>query len=86
LLISGHQQHLRAFASAFGHQRQPYLDARACSLPSLSSTEWRLAAKTQAEQWAIHAAAAVAAELPRRMPGSSGQGIGQDFKISFILI
>ena len=61
---------MRAFASAFGHQRT-YLDLRSCpSIPSLSSTEWRLAAqlqhKTQAEQWALQAA--VAAELPKRLP------------------
>lgn len=75
----GPQQQLRAFASAFGHHHQripgPYLDARGCPLPPLPcAAEWRLAAaanlnaKSQAEQWALHAAAAVAAELPRRFP------------------
>ncbi|CAG2173770.1 unnamed protein product [Oppiella nova] len=43
-----HQQHLRAFATAFGHQRQPFLESRGCSLPSISTNEWRLAAHAAA--------------------------------------
>ena len=66
----GQQQQLRAFASAFGHQRPPFLDPRACSMSPLSSAEWRLAAKSQAEQWALQAAVAVA-DLPRRLPPPS---------------
>ncbi len=73
-MLSGQQQQLRAFASAFGHQRT-YLDLRSCahpSFPSLSSSEWRLAAqlqhKTQAEQWTIQAAAVVSESLPKRLP------------------
>ncbi|RWS14965.1 runt-like protein [Dinothrombium tinctorium] len=64
----GQQQQFRAFASAFGHhQKPPFLDARGCPIPPLPTADWRLAAKTQAEQWALHAAAAVA-DLPRRLP------------------
>ncbi|XP_054163724.1 protein lozenge-like [Oppia nitens] len=50
-----HQQHLRAFATAFGHPRQPYFDSRSCGIPSISTNEWRLAAQ---------AAAAHVARLP----------------------
>ena len=73
----GPQQQLRAFASAFGHHNQrPFVDARGCPLPPLPcAAEWRLAAKSQAEQWALHAAAAVAAELPRRFPGHPSAGM-----------
>ncbi|KAI1294851.1 Runt-related transcription factor 2 [Halotydeus destructor] len=61
------QQHLRAFASAFGPQRS-FLDAR---LPLAAGGDWRtLAGKSQAETWAFHAAAAVAVDLPRRLPGA----------------
>lgn len=70
--FSGQQQQLRAFASAFGHQRPPFLDPRGCSISPLPNAEWRLAAKSQAEQWALQAAVAVA-DLPRRLP-PPGQG------------
>lgn len=72
----GQQQHLRAFASAFGHQR-PLLDPRGCPISTLPSADWRLAAKAQAEQWAFHAAAVAAADLPRRLsvgPTPAGTG------------
>jgi len=71
----GPQQQLRAFASAFGPHPRPYLDARGCPLPPLPcAAEWRLAAKSQAEQWALHAAAV--ADLPRRF--SANHHAGQD--------
>lgn len=64
--------HFRAFANSFvGHPRHP-LDARNCPMTPLPcASEWRLAAKVQAEQWALQAAAAVA-DLPRRFPGHPG--------------
>jgi hypothetical protein len=85
----GPQQQLRAFASAFGHQqlhqRPPFLDPRGCPLPPLPcAAEWRLAAKSQAEQWALHAAAAVAAELPRRFPTQHSQGLNKYLFFSFV--
>ena len=80
----GPQQQLRAFASAFGHhnQRMPFMDPRGCPLPPLPcAAEWRLAAKSQAEQWALHAAAAVAAELPRRFPGHPSPGLNNKLNL-----
>ncbi|RWS30039.1 runt-related transcription factor 1-like protein, partial [Leptotrombidium deliense] len=65
------QQNLRTFATAFGSQRSPFYDSRKCALTGLTA-EWRLAAKTQAEQWALHAAA-VAVDFPRRLQVGSGQ-------------
>ena len=65
----------RAFANSFPLHpgvRHPLVDGRnglpLSSLPC--SSEWRLAAKAHAEQWALQAAAAVAAAegLPRRFP------------------
>lgn len=65
------QNHFRAFANSFVHPRHP-LDTRNCPITPLPcASEWRLAAKVQAEQWALQAAAAVAADLPRRFPGQN---------------
>lgn len=59
--------HFRAFANSFVHPRHP-LDSQSCSnTPLPCTTEWRLAARVQAEQWVLQAAAAVA-DLPRRFP------------------
>ncbi|OTF78508.1 hypothetical protein BLA29_013058, partial [Euroglyphus maynei] len=63
--------HFRAFANSFvPHPRHPLDHTRSCPItPMPCSTEWRLAARVQAEQWVLQAAAAAAAaDLPRRFP------------------
>lgn len=67
--------HFRAFANSFqlhpGAIRHPLVDSRNCPInPLPCPSEWRLAAKAQVDQWALQAAAAVAAAegLPRRFP------------------
>lgn len=67
--FSGQHQQFRAFANL--HQRPSFLDPRHCGPTSLPTADWRLAARTQTE-WALQAAAVVA-DLPRRLP-SQGQG------------
>ncbi|XP_074603000.1 uncharacterized protein LOC141856556 isoform X2 [Brevipalpus obovatus] len=65
--FSGQHAQLRALANL--HQRPSFLDPRNCSATSLPTADWRLAARTQAE-WALQAAAVVA-DLPRRLPFQS---------------
>ncbi|XP_027203230.2 uncharacterized protein LOC113797102 [Dermatophagoides pteronyssinus] len=63
--------HFRAFANSFvPHPRHGLDPGRTCPITPLPcSTEWRLAARVQAEQWVLQAAAAAAAaDLPRRFP------------------
>nr|XP_046911595.1 putative uncharacterized protein DDB_G0277255 isoform X2 [Dermatophagoides farinae] len=62
--------HFRAFANSFVHHpRHPIDPTRSCPITPLPcSTEWRLAARVQAEQWVLQAAAAAAADLSRRFP------------------
>ncbi|UXI22218.1 Protein FAM116B [Sarcoptes scabiei] len=74
--------HFRAFANSFvGHHRNP-IDPHLCPIPPLPcSSEWRLAARAQAEQWVLQAAAAVA-DLPRRLPNSSSSSASTTTSLS----
>ena len=71
----GQQQHLRAFASAFGPDTRPFLDHRNYTAltgltgPPGHSDFARLIGKSPAEAWALHAASAAALmsnDFPRR--------------------
>lgn len=83
--------HFRAFANSFqlhpGAIRHPLVDvSRNCgplSSPLPCPSEWRLAAKAQVDQWALQAAAAVAAAEGRRFPpgGPNGPPGEHPFKI-----
>ncbi|RWS16186.1 runt-related transcription factor 1-like protein [Dinothrombium tinctorium] len=76
------QQNLRSFSTSFGPQSSSFLDPRKCTLTGLTA-EWRLAAKTQAEQWALHAAVAV--DFPRRLQAGGGHIAGGMFSLLFTM-